>query len=356
MIGKSASKVDALVHCPASHVLPSNSSYSEVASAGTDGHDLITGVINRRIGGVAALFAGYPDLVEGIPLILDGIENPRAEAAFVVDVDKRTSVFLGTEVDRKYAEKLGRPLHDHEIGASLDVDGLRNGQPWLRDWKFGITSSWWQLYVQCMALLWLPDCPYSEVDAGFVYLDTHTKEGSVFVTYDTATVYAMDLDERAEDIATAIASAGVMEKGIADGLFTMEQLATSEGSWCKYCPAYPSCPAKWKLAKSMMGLDIVGHVGALTLEDCGKAWKKLAEIEKNIISTTKEALRERMLKEGGFPLENGKKLALIQMPGRASIDKPAVTALLREKGVTQEEINGLFKQGMPYDQVREVKP
>ncbi len=356
----SASNVEPFVKCTASHVLPQHQSYMAKTESGTDNHKLVGDAINNVIGGNARLRAALPGLADKLPSLLDGIGNPNAEAAYVVDVKARTSVFLGHNIGRDYAGKLGRELGDYELGVSLDVDGYtQNGAvPWIRDFKFGTYHSWWQLYVQAMAIMWLNN-DWTEVDAGFYFVDVRDDD-SVWVTENQETLYLLDIEERADEIMAAFDKARRFE----DLLTTVtpiwpqrmppSELPTVEGKWCQYCGAFPHCPSKWKLAKSLLDMDVIGSVAAMTLEQCGAAWKKLGMIEKNIIAKTKDALKERMRAEQGFPLEHGKKLAVIQMPGRASLDKPAVVALLLSKGVTQEEIQALTKQGAPYDQVREV--
>ncbi len=105
----------------------------------------------------------------------------------------------------------------------------------------------------------------------------------------------------------------------------------------------------------MLSLDVVGHIDALTLEQCGSAWEKLAEIKKNIVKKTEEALKMRMRAEGGFPTADGKRLRVLPMTGRTSLDKEGAIAMLRLKGATDMEIMSLVKQGESYDQVRKVK-
>lgn len=345
--------------CGTSHVLPQSEAYSERAEGGTDNHALVGGYVNGAIGAADRLEKAVPGLIGKLAEHggLMSVSGLVAEAAYVVDVEKRTSTFLGHDIGRAYVAKLGREMTDYELGVSLDLQAVKDGSLWVRDLKFGIYHSWWQLYVQSMAVLWLPGETRHEVDAGFLFVETHGEEP--YVNDDARVLYAMDLDDRAVEIMEAFDRARLYDDMIAtgpeDGGMPYTELKTVSGKWCQYCGGFPHCPQKWQLAKSMLSLDVVGSVGALTLEQCGAAWKKLAEIEKNIIKVTKDALKERMGTEGGFPLESGKTLRLVQMPGRASLDRAATVALLQSKGATSEEIGSLFKQGLGYDQVRECK-
>jgi hypothetical protein len=349
----SGSNIEPLVECGASHVLPQNDRYLEHTIHGTDGHDLLAGVINRRPGAAAKLAKQYPDLGFRLEEYIGNVSGAAAEEAYVIDLERRTSRYLGKEIGRKYEEKLGRALAPCEIGTSLDFHATRKGMHIIRDWKFGRYSSWWQLFVQSMAVLWSPTANgATEVDAGFIHILTAGEDGEEeTVTYeDQATVYLMDLDDRAQEIVTAIKRAQAME-GQADP-------PTREGKWCEYCAAYPHCPAKWKMVRYIGSIEpnsLEGMVNTLTPEQCGAAYKKLGEIEKNIIERYKKVLRHRMKVEGGFPLASGKVLKVIQMPGRDSLDRPALMALLREKGATTAEISACFKTGAPFDMVKEKK-
>lgn len=352
----SASNAEAFVRCTASHVLPQHEHYTEATEKGTDGHALIAAVLNKEPGAGAKLAKAYPDLGFKLQGLVQGIGFLSAETAYVVDVQKRKSVYLGKNIGRDYAGKLGRELAEYEIGTSLDMQGLRDGKWWIRDTKFGTHSSWWQLYIQAMAVLWQDagavDSSSADVDAGFIHI--LDQDGETRVEEDSSTLYLMDLDDRADEMMTAFGRAKSIERQLEAGT-SPSDLKVVEGAWCKYCGAFPHCPAKWKLAKSMLDLDVVGHISALSPEQCGAAWLKLKEIEKNIITKTKDALRERMRAEGGFPLENGKRLRVIQANGRSSLDREATMALLLEKGATEKEIQGLFRQGKPYDVVKEMK-
>ncbi len=352
----SASNAEAFVRCTASHVLPQHEHYSELSENGTDGHALIAALISKEPNAAAKLAKRYPNLGFKLQEMTQGVGFLTAETAYVVDVQKRTSVYLGKNIGRDYAGKLGRELAEYEVGTSLDMQGLRDGVWWIRDTKFGTHSSWWQLYIQAMAVLWQDagavDAASAQVDAGFIHI--LEQEDGTIVTDDTAILYLMDLDDRADEMMTAFGRAKSLERQLEAGTSPAD-LKVVEGAWCKYCAAFPHCPAKWKLAKSMLELDVVGHIAALSPEQCGAAWLKLKEIEKNIIGKTKDALRQRMAVEGGFPLENGKQLRVIQVNGRASLDREATMALLNEKGATGSEIDGLFKQGKPFDMVKEMK-
>ena len=343
----SASNAEAFVRCTASHVLPQHESYAEKTERGTDGHALLTNVINRLPGAAAKLEAEMPGLMRLLSDSMDGVEAAVGEEAYVVDVESRTSTFVGTNIGREYEKALGRPMKPYELGVSLDVHGRLGGVRWVRDFKFGVYHGWWQLYVQAMAVLWAPGRENeSSVDAGFLFIED--RNDSLSITEDSTRLYLYELDARAADLMAAFAKAKELEK------LTHTNMPVVEGKWCQYCGAFPYCPAKWKLAKAMLSLDVVGDVSALTPAQCGEAWLKLAEVKKNVIEKLQESLKERLRTEGSFPLEQGKKLRLTQMPGRLGFDQPGAIALLEELGATENQIAALVKRGEPFDTVRKV--
>jgi hypothetical protein len=344
----SASNVESFVMCGASHVLPQHEAYLERTEKGTDGHKLLADYFNANIGGEERLRKAQPGLIEALEPFMPMTVS--AEWAYVVDVEKRSSIYVGQDIGRDYARALGRELGPYEIGCTLDVWAKHRGRPvaWLRDFKFGNHSSWWQLHIQAMAILWQPNISDAEVDAGFLHIHADS-DGPPVVTEDQATLYLSDLDDRADEIMKAFAYAKTLDASNPAGMRTVE------GKWCQYCGAFPHCPSKWKLAKAALDLDVVGSIAALTVEQCGAAWKKFAEIERNIIDKGKAALRERMKVEGGFPLENGKRLKVIQAQGRESLDRTKLQALLLKYEIPREEVDEIFTQGKPYDMVKEVK-
>jgi hypothetical protein len=334
-------------------VLPQHEAHSSYSEGGTNGHALLCGVVNRVPGAAAKLEQEIPGLHEKIAVEMDGVSDATGEDAYCVDLETRTSIYLGRNIDRKYEQALGRRLNAFEICTSLDVKGRKDGRIWVRDFKFGITSSWWQLYIQAMALLWLPGFEQEgEVDGGFIFIED--RDDYITVTNDTATLYMVDLDARADELMDAFRTAERIEAELEQGLISQSTVKTVEGKWCTYCGAFPHCPSKWKLAKSMLSLDIVDHIGALTLEQCGDAWLKLAEIKKNIVKKTEDALKERMRAEGGFPLPDGKILKVMPMPGRLGFDKEGAVELLRQLGADRDQISQFVKRGEGYDQVRKV--
>jgi hypothetical protein len=345
----SASNTDAFVICGSSHVLTQHDRLTPQAKGGTDNHDILAGAINGRVGGMAAFKKALPNY--DLAALLGPVANPRGEAAFVINVAKRTSIFLGKEIDRDYAGKLGRPLETYEFGVSLDVDGLTaDGMPWVRDFKFGVYSTVWQIRIQAMAVAWSSSAGL--VDVGLLYLDAADGGGNPIE--DARTFFCYELDEHADALVAAWDRVLAIQ-AMVDAGTPMAQLPTVEGPHCTYCGAYPHCPSKWKLAKSMLADVDVDAIEAMTLDQCGIVWAKWKEIEKLGKSRIEDVIKLRMKAEGGIPLPNGKIARMSDMPGRRSMDLDAAREMLMAKGATVAEIQTLVKQGESYQQVREYK-
>jgi hypothetical protein len=339
----SASNVESFVMCTASHVLPQHEVFASYTLKGTAGHEPLAAKINNRVSSdqdAIRMTAKFP-LAE----LLQGVTDIRAEVAYAVDVKTKRSRLIGIDVGRNYGV-----LGPYEIGVTIDVEGMAEGAPWIRDWKFGRTSSWWQAYVQAMAVLWRPGMEgHSEVDAGFVYIDGDT--GGADYHQDASILYLSDLDERAEEIVKALARAEQM----AADLKAQQSIKTTEGSWCTYCGAYPYCPSKTRLVRAMlMDLgDFDQTIALLSPEQCGSAWQKLKEIQK-LAAKLEDTLKTRMEAEP-FPLPNGKVLRMVETKGWPYFDKDRTYSLLREKGASETEIKNAMKMRAGSKSAKETK-
>jgi len=356
----SASNVESFVRCGASHLLPQHDSYQEKTERGSDGHALLADFVNKVPGSLKRMELAIPGLGSAIEEHISNIEAITAEEAYVVDVKAKTSKLLGINIGRKYEEALGRKLKPYEICTSLDVHG-RKGETlrWIRDFKFGVYHSWWQLWIQAMAVMWSMRDSAGEqaaavVDAGFLFVDSFSSE-EVSITQDSRLIYLHEADAQAGVLMDAFGRADAMQHAMKKGLHYSD-LQVTEGKWCQYCGAFPHCPAKWRLAKSMLSMDMIGNIEELSLEQCGEAWLKLSEVKKNVIEKMEATLKTRMRVEGGFPLkdEPKKMLKMCPMPGRTSIDREGAIHMLRDRGASDDEIRGLVKRGESYETVRKV--
>lgn len=323
----SASSSEAFIRCPASHVLPQRKEYTERAEKGTDGHDYLTARINQRPIGAErgrSMAGKFP-----LEKLLAGKKNIRSETAYAVNVKKRIARFIGTDLKRAYGELL-----DYEVPVTLDVDAEDDdSSPWIADFKFGLWSTEWQIVIQAMAVSYVRPHRASRVSGGVVFIDGQT--GGEEWSEERRTYWLEELDDRASEMAHAFDRVAEIHAILKAGAVP----PLSEGPWCKYCGAYPECPAKWKLAQSMMSELKTMHGEAIkswTIPECGKAWERLREIE-----TCAESVREKLtlrMAEAPFPTSNGKEVYLLEQRGWKFFQKEKTLALLRRLGASSVEI------------------
>jgi hypothetical protein len=349
----SASNAEAFVMCGASHVLPQSDTTGDWMARGNEGHEALAAKINGRPPKDGT--ARGEELISKFPLetVLKGVDKSTidAEMAFAVNVKTKTVRILGRDIGRAYGD-----LQDFEIPTTLDVVGMKDGQPWIRDWKFGKSSSWWQLLVQAMAVAYgasADDEPADYVDAGFVMIEGETG-GRVY--HEDARIITLDeIDGAAEKL---LESWGRVARMATDLKNRGQIPPTTSGAWCTFCGAYPYCPNKWQMAKALLGeVSTMGPdmIAALDRTQMGVLWAKINEA-KRMLETAQEAVKGAALREEqGIPLPNGKRLVMVEAQGRKSIDADLAAQTIRRLGGTQEDVDKIMKRGRPYTVAKEMK-
>jgi hypothetical protein len=205
------------------------------------------------------------------------------------------------------------------------------------------------------------------VDGGFVYMDIDNDGIPYNPKYELYSYGRMDLEDRADELVYAFNKV----KDIAALLKSGGIPQLRQGPWCKYCPAQPTCPAKWSMIRAAMGelRPLESMVEAMTLEKCGEAWAWIKEIER-FAKAAEKTLKDRLHAAGSIPLPNGKHLVLEHRNGRESLDKKKTFALLDEligmlveNGAVDEDLQkqllsrrgGLITLGNSYTQTAERK-
>lgn len=340
----SASNAEAFAMCGASHVLPQSEKHNDYMHRGSEGHAPLAAMVNGKTPDTTE--RGFA-MVKDFPLldVLAGVTKRRGEAAFAVNVKTRTSRFIGINIGREYGK-----LEKYEIPCTLDVDGVKDNRPWVRDWKFGVSASWMQLMVQCMALAYDdPENPLSEVDAGFTFIDGDS--GGSEYHEDARIVSLEEIDEAADRLLRAWDK---VEKMV-DQLDMGATLPTVEGSWCTYCGAFAQCPAKWEIAKNILAgvYPDAPEVAVMTLEQQGYLYEKLRERKKmidGVMDTLKSSAEKNPL-----PLPNGKQLVMLRVKGAERIDKAAALKVMQELGASDDDYKRVIKQGAAYMTAKEMK-
>ncbi len=342
----SASNAEAFVNCTTSHLLPQAESHNDYMYRGSEGHEPLAAKINKR---VANATERGKESVRLFPLdeILSTLDVAAlAETAYVVNVQEKSVRFVGKDIGREYG-----PLAKYEVPCTLDVQGVKDGRPWIRDWKFGKSAAWWQLMVQCMAAAYgssPSDEPAGEIDAGFIFIDGDSK-GKVWHE-ESRIVSLEEIDAACDRLVEAFDRVPKLMTDLLEG-----RPKTTAGEWCTYCPGYAYCPSKWALARAMTDevQDVIPKLGALSQEELGALWAHTREFKK-IFSTVEEALKGAALREP-LPLPNGKELAMIEARGRETVDKDLARALVRRLGGTTEDFESICKRGDHYMMAKERK-
>jgi hypothetical protein len=343
-----ASGLEAAEACPASTCLPHSRSTGPDAE---DGHlchgyayDLVSGVhytealakiperLHTRLGNLRAR-----------DLVGDLSEHVRGEIAYALNIVTDEVRELGQKLDRAYPD-----LGPEWMYGTCDIEGRRLDGKWVcKDLKSGmgeVTPAAANLQLMFFArVLWL----LHDRDV-VVEILRMRPDGTVF-TESAATFKAFELD-----------TFGARLLEIREGVVKVREAIeisghpwTSEGSWCRYCAAFASCPAKNALARRLVPEleQLRDAVATLSPEDAGKAWLKLKQIGQ-LYDTVEAVLKERATIEP-LPSRPDWWVRMIRVR-REHFDQGAAVAMLRAKGATDVELKTLYHE-RDIEQVREVK-
>jgi PD-(D/E)XK nuclease superfamily len=360
----SASAVERLIACPAWPSLPRVEVESEDAASGHAKHGYIAAVLSGTPVDVA-LAAVLEEADRRTCRQLDwralvgDADDLESEAAFAIDVKRRTARRLGHNLGRDYegaARRLGRRLGSWEIPGSIDLLGRRKvgGVRLVRDYKSGYqdvthAADNGQLKFFAAAVYLIEGETAVEADIAKIKPD-----GSVFYLRDggRATFTPLDLDAFLDELEAAVA-----ETHKARALVRYRKLPTVyAGPHCKYCEAANACPAKTTLARAFIGtLDAMkSRFAIMTREERGRAYELLTYQAKPLLRDLEAALKESIFAEGprGVPLSNGK-IARASSYETSRTSSTAAIDLARELGATEAQLEECEKT-FTVTQVREV--
>jgi hypothetical protein len=316
----SGSTIERTMQCAASCALPRAGHQGEDATAGLANHSKIQeGDRSKPV--VEAMFSDA--------------EQVRQEVAYALNIETRTVRELGVNIGRNYGK-----LADSEIPLTVDFEAKKAGTWWVVDWKsrerVTIARDNWQIRAAATAVTGRHGA--DTIIGALAYLDDSELDAAPFDVFHILGFWS--------DLAHMVRRVREAQARLARG----ETLDVSSGAWCKYCPALPHCPAHTRLAKALLG-ELEGvdqQIATLTVEQCGRAWELLKRYEV-IADRVKESIKARARQEF-IPLADGKKrLALVEMPGRSSIDSDAVKARYADLG---EPVP--MKRGKSYVMTKEV--
>lgn len=322
----SGSGLERATNCPPSEAIGKASYTGQEALTGTDNHEEIEEGIEA---------GNYADLPPVVGRVLFGASDVQTEVAYALDVEKETVRKLGRKLGRNYG-----PISATEIPLTVDVTGLRHGQPFVYDWKSRkrVTPAPKNLQIRAGAIAVMKDSGASTVLGALCYLDDGEVDEHPFDAFDAAMFF--------EDMRQLMNKIGAAKLLVSTG----QMPAVSAGPWCEYCPAMAFCPAQTRQALAMLGElgDIEQQVAFMTEEQVGKAWEKKRQIEA-ILERVDASLRLRA-QQGVIPLSNGKRLALVDKT-RRSFNKDRALSRIHELG---GETSDLYKT-VSFTQIAEVK-
>lgn len=240
----SGSGLDRADHCPASVVFPQTRTTTPYSSRGTVLHEFLMRV--PKLGRDAAL-AMVPEeyrggcerlQLDGLPLDADAYA---AEVAYAYNITAGIARELGRGINRDYSQ-----LQEGEIPGTEDVVGLTDDSVIIIDWKsgwadLGPVRENWQLRFGALAA-----CRTYGKERAVVAIIRLMEDGEWYVK--RAELDEIDLD------ATEHALRGIRGR-IAQETLAFAQgatLETSEGPWCRYCPAFNVCPSKMGLVRQVL--------------------------------------------------------------------------------------------------------
>ncbi len=303
MIRPSASSVGRLLACAGSAHLQQHDYKSAYADAGVERHEGIE----------AATEAGEvsDDIHPKIVALYPAGAQQAAEAAFAYDVATDTARALG-HVNRKYVG-----LSPYEMPGTVDLVVLGAGRALVIDHKS---------YEEVEPAATNPQlATYALMVARSAKLD----EVTVAVNYklrapDIAVLDTFDLDAHAARLKKLHVDVAAAQRN--------PTAALRMGKWCKYCPAFLSCPLQTSLQIDVTSADSVMAIEKrIPFEsdtDAADAFDLLQRIK--MLSTRLSAALYARAAERPIPLTDGKVLGPREKPGTEKLDGDIVYQVVKE--------------------------
>lgn len=303
-----ASGLTRALRCPGSLTLPQvQREAGAPATTGTQVHSFLERV--AELGREAALEQLTDERARRICEALDLATLPLGDGtSWAAEV--AYGWHLGTGAGREVGRNVGRgyPTQPGELYGTADLVALsadsqtaliidvKTGHGWMPS-----ASESAQLRFLAMAACATYGCSQAEV------AHLHVREdGSTYL--ERAALDALELDLFAEQLRTLHADAQAGTGRLA------------EGPWCRYCPAFASCPAKAALACASVDMP-----ATLTPEVAAAAWKRAKEVLQ-VVERVQEALKE-YAREQPFSVGDGMVLGPVES-SRDELDGAKVYATM----------------------------
>lgn len=303
-----ASGLTRALRCPASCRLPQATREAGApALTGTQVHTFLETVYQR--GREGALQAVTDERAYRICAALDLSTLPigdgttwASEVAFGWDLATGNAREVGRNVGRGYPTKPGELYGTADLVAlspdrqTVYVLDVKTGRGWM-------PSAQESAQLRFLAMAACATYGASQAEVGHLHV---REDGSTYL--ERGSLDALELDLFAEQLRTLAAQVEAREGALA------------EGPWCKYCPAFSSCPAKVALACAS-----VNAPAQLTPETAAAAWNRMKEV-RQVLDRVEEVLREYATTQP-VPLGNGMVLAPVES-SRDELDGAKVYATM----------------------------
>lgn len=303
-----ASGLTRALKCPASLQLPqAQREAGAPAVTGTQVHTFLETV--SELGREAALDRVTDERAARICAALDLSTLPlgdgtswASEVAFGWHMTSGAGREVGRNVGRGYPTRPGELYGTADLVAlsadasTVHVLDVKTGRGWMPS-----AAESAQLRFLAMAACATYGCSQAEV--GHLHV---REDGTVWL--ERASLDALELDLFAEQLRQLQATVEAREGRLA------------EGPWCRYCPAFASCPAKVALACAS-----VNAPAQLTPETAAAAWLRMKEV-RQVLDRVEEVLRE-YASTTPVSLGNGMQLAAVES-SRDELDGAKVYATM----------------------------
>jgi len=213
---------------------------------------------------------------------LDGLRVTGCEKAYALNVQTRTTRYVGTNIGRDYNGELERtgqaPLSTYEIPFTIDVEAFFETTPVELDYKSGQSigdpAEHWQRRVCATGLMLYYDASTAISRVAYIWDSGEIKhDGHEFTLFDA--------EEYCDQLKSAIDNVLAAKSLLASGI--MPPVSPSDEA-CAYCPAMTYCPYWMNTAKAMLGklteITQGPHLTALTPEEMGQVWELAKQAEK----------------------------------------------------------------------------
>lgn len=331
-----ASALERVMACSASHVLPAIYDSSAYADRGV----AIARFIRAVLGGApvdAALTAipdpAWRDTCKHLQWqkVVGDLSHVRGEVAYALDVETDEVAELGQNIGRAYPA-----LGPNQIAGSDDIEGVRlDDVPVVADVKTGhleVTACEENAQIRffCRVRQLLLNAPI--VEGRILYV---REDG--FVRPDCHEFGAFDLESFQDDLRTMVRRVAEARLQYANG----EALPVSSGDHCRYCPGKASCPRYTALARAMLPdlTNVAARLASMSPEDQGRAVVLAKDCER-LLGAVLDALKE-LAHSAPIPLPNGKTFKVTEYE-RNDFSRERAVAALRERGATDEDIAKLY--------------